>query len=136
MDIETKQPSVSSPDNGMITKLLLAENIISPQQLAYAVRVRSKLATPKTMIDSLLDLGYLTREILQETLRNNRVKIRLGDFLVELGYLREADLKQALGIQGETINKQRLGEILISRGFIEERKLLEALSYQLVPCNI
>jgi type IV pilus assembly protein PilB len=131
MDIETRPPHASSPENGMITKLLLAENIISPQQLAYAVRVRSKLATPKTMIDSLLDLGYLTREVLQETLRNNRVNIRLGDFLVELGYLREADLKQALGIQGESTNKQRLGEILISRGFIEERKLLEALSYQL-----
>ncbi|MDD2309053.1 MAG: ATPase, T2SS/T4P/T4SS family [Desulfuromonadaceae bacterium] len=115
----------------MITKLLLAENIISPQQLAYAVRVRSKLATPKTMIDSLLDLGYLTRETLQETLRNNRVNIRLGDFLVELGYLREADLKQALGMQSESTNKQRLGEILINRGFIEERRFLEALSYQL-----
>ncbi|MBV5338523.1 MAG: Flp pilus assembly complex ATPase component TadA [Deltaproteobacteria bacterium] len=131
MDIETRQPLVPSPENGMITKLLLAENIISPQELAYAVRVRSKLTTPKTMIDSLLDLGYLTREVLQETLRNNRVNIRLGDFLVELGYLREADLKQALGIQGEPTNKQRLGEILISRGFIEEKKLLEALSYQL-----
>jgi type IV pilus assembly protein PilB len=128
---DNKNTHVSTPENGMITKLLLSENIISSQQLAYAVRVRSKLTTHKTMIDSLLDLGYLTRDVLQETLRNNRVNIRLGDFLVELGYLREADLKQALGMQSESKNKQRLGEILIDRGFIEEKKFLEALSYQL-----
>jgi type IV pilus assembly protein PilB len=118
-------------EQGKITTLLLNENIITDAQLAYAVRVRSKLATPKTMIDSLLDLGYLTREVLQETLRENQVNIRLGDFLVELGYIREADLKQALGLQSELKNRQRLGEILIERGFIEERKFLEALSYQL-----
>ena len=115
----------------MITKLLLKENIISEQQLAYAVRVRSKLATSKTMIDTLLDLGYLTHDLLQSLLRNNRVSIRLGDFLVELGYLRESDLIQALGIQSESKGRKRLGEILVDRSFIEERKLLEALSYQL-----
>jgi type IV pilus assembly protein PilB len=131
MSTDSNLTPETSPENGMITQLLLKENVISVQQLAYAIRVRSKLTTPKTMIDSLYDLGYLTREVLQETLRNNRVNIRLGDFLVELGYLREADLKQALGIQSESKIKQRLGEILVDRGFIEERKFLEALSYQL-----
>ncbi|MDD2541501.1 MAG: ATPase, T2SS/T4P/T4SS family, partial [Desulfuromonadaceae bacterium] len=131
MDTPSKDVPVSSPINGVITDLLIAENVISIQHLAYAIRVRSKLTTPKTMVDTLLDLGYLTRDILQETLRNNRLKIRLGDFLVELGYLRESDLQQALGIQRESTNKPRLGEILVDRGFIEGRKLLEALSYQL-----
>jgi len=131
MDTNFKETPVSSPNNGIITNLLRKENIITDQQLAYAVRVSSKLTTPKTMIDTLLDLGYLTRDILQETLRINRVNIRLGDFLVELGYLRESDLKQALGMQSESKSSQRLGEILVERGFIEERKLLEALSYQL-----
>ncbi len=131
MDLQSKETPVPSTENGMITNLLLKESIISEQQLVYAVRIRNKLSTPKTMIDTLLDLGYLTGETLQKTLRNNRVNIRLGDFLVELGYLRESDLKQALGIQVESKSKQRLGEILIDRGFIEERKLLEALSYQL-----
>lgn len=120
-----------SPESGVITKLLLEETIITEKQLQYAIRIISKLTTPKTMIDTLLDLGYLTRELLQGTLRKNRVNIRLGDFLVELGYLRESDLKQALGLQLEEKNGHRIGEILVERGFIEERKLLEALSYQL-----
>lgn len=131
MDTHSKTASAAIPENGMITKLLLKENIISDQQLAYAVRVRSKLTTPKTMIDTLLDLGYLSHDLLQSVLRNNRVSIRLGDFLVELGYLRDSDLKQALGIQSESKGRKRLGEILVDRSFIEERKLLEALSYQL-----
>lgn len=126
-----KDTPAVNPAYGVIAGLLLKEDIVSDKQLAYAVRVRSKLASSKTMIDSLLELGYVTREVLQETLRKNRVNIRLGDFLVELGYLREADLKQALGMQAESGGKQRLGEILVDRGFIEERKLLEALSYQL-----
>ena len=131
MDTYSKETPAAIPECGMITKLLLKENIISEQQLAYAVRVRSKLATSKTMIDTLLDLGYLTHDLLQSLLRNNRVSIRLGDFLVELGYLRESDLIQALGIQSESKGRKRLGEILVDRSFIEERKLLEALSYQL-----
>ncbi|MBW4054732.1 MAG: Flp pilus assembly complex ATPase component TadA [Proteobacteria bacterium] len=131
MDTPSKDVPVSSSKNGVITDLLITENIILNQHLAYAIRVRGKLTTQKTMVDTLLDLGYLTRDVLQETLRSNRLKIRLGDFLVELGYLRESDLQQALGIQRESTNKPRLGEILVDRGFIEGRKLLEALSYQL-----
>ncbi|MDD2899087.1 MAG: ATPase, T2SS/T4P/T4SS family [Desulfuromonadaceae bacterium] len=131
MDTIVKEGAGSPPEHSQISSLLLKEQIISDQQLAYAVRIRSKLITPKTMIDTLIDLGYLGRDTLQETLRKNRVNIRLGDFLVELGYLRDADLKQALGIQNSSKSGQRLGEILVNRGFIEERKLLEALSYQL-----
>jgi type IV pilus assembly protein PilB len=129
----TQQPvqTSSPPQNGIIATLLLQEKIISEKQLLYAIRIRSKLTTPKTMSETLMDLGYVTHEQLQTTLRKNQVNVRLGDFLVELGYLREADLLQALGMQKESQGKQRLGEILVERGFIEERKLLEAISYQL-----
>jgi type IV pilus assembly protein PilB len=130
MDTQPSTTKDISSGIGTIVGLLLKEHIITEQQYAYAIRVRSKLVTPRTMIDSLLDLGYLTRDVLQDTLRNNHVNIRMGDFLVELGYLRDSDLKQALGIQSEVNNKKRLGEILVQRGFIEERRLLEALSYQ------
>lgn len=131
MDTPEKSVPVLSPENGTIVNLLLTELVVSPEQLAYAVRVRGKMVTPKTMIATLIELGYLTLDVLRNILRNHRINIRLGDFLVELGYLRDSDLKQALGLQSEAKVKQRLGEILVARGFIEERKLLEALSYQL-----
>jgi type IV pilus assembly protein PilB len=124
-----KEKQLPNQEYGVIAALMLKQGIITEEQFAYAVRIRTKLTTSKTMIDTLLDLGYLSRNILQETLRNNRVSIRLGDFLVELGYLSNADLTQALGIQSAS-KGLRLGEILINRGFIDEPLLLEALSYQ------
>jgi type IV pilus assembly protein PilB len=127
----TSSVSAITPKQGLIAELLLHESLITEQQLSYAQRVRSKLTTQKTLKDTLLDLGYITTEQIQETLRKNQVNIRLGDLLVELGYLRETDLQQALGIQKESKDEKRLGDVLVNSGFIEERKLLETLSYQL-----
>lgn len=129
----TVDPIVAAPPQkaGNIAALLLKEGLISEKSISYALRIRSKMVTPKTMVDTILELGYVTRDQIQETLRKNQVNIRLGDFLTELGYLKETDLQQALGIQKESLGKKRLGEILVEKGFIEERKLLETISYQL-----
>lgn len=127
----TPPPPPANESTGLISELLLKDGVIDEQQLSYAIRVRSKLTTPRTMMDTLLDLGYVTQEQLQNTLRSNQMNIRLGDLLLELGYLREADIKQALGIQKSLQGKKRLGEILVERCFIEERRLLETLAYQL-----
>lgn len=125
-------PASSPPEqSGVIAGLLVKDGLITGQQLAYALRVRSKLTSQKTVKDTLIDLGYVSTDDIQQTLNKNQVNIRLGDMLVELGYLRESDLKQALGLQKESQGKKRLGEVLVEAGFIEERTLLEALSYQL-----
>jgi type IV pilus assembly protein PilB len=105
--------------------------VLTEQQLTYAMRVRSKLISSKTIKDTLLDLGYVSHEQIREVLHKNKVNVRLGDLLVELGYLRESDLQQALGMHKDSGEKKRLGEILVEGGFIEERRLLETLSYQL-----
>lgn len=118
-------------DAGIIPTLLKKEGILTDEQLAYAIRVHTKLTTPQTMLDSLLELGLVTQEQLQATLRKHQLNIRLGDLLVELGYLRASDLQQALAIQKDSQGQKRLGEVLVDGGFIEERKLLETLSYQL-----
>ncbi len=116
---------------GVIPTLLLKDQVLSHDQLAYAVRVHSKLTTPQTMLDTLLELGLISQDQLQSTLRKYQLNVRLGDLLVELGYLRDSDLSQALAIQKESDGQRRLGEVLVDNGFIEERKLLESLSYQL-----
>jgi type IV pilus assembly protein PilB len=116
---------------GVLAALLLNQGIISEKQLNYTLRVRKKIATPQTMLDTLIELGYVDREQVKESLRSSQINIRLGDLLVELGYLTDSDLRQALGLQKESDGKKRLGEILVEGGFIEERRLLETLSYQL-----
>ncbi len=116
---------------GVLPALLRQEGILTEDQLAYAVRVHRKLTTPQTMLDTLLELDLISQEQLQTTLRKHQLDIRLGDLLVELGYLRSSDLEQALALQKESQGQKRLGEILVDNCFIEERKLLETLSYQL-----
>ncbi len=116
---------------GEIVTLLVQEGIISPEQLRYAQRVHDKVQSSKTLIDVLQELEYLTREGLTNTLRKKSVNIRIGDFLVELGYLRKSDLVAALALQKESTERKMLGDIFIENGFIEERRLTEVLSFQL-----
>lgn len=58
----------------------------------------------------------------------NRRK-RLGDMLIELNYITNDDLQEALKLQKGTDKK--VGEILIEKGFISEDDLLQALEIQL-----
>ncbi|UFS72046.1 type II/IV secretion system protein [Geomonas sp. RF6] len=126
-----EKKGAANPSGTMIANLLVQEGVISEEQLQYAHRVRSKLHTGKTLIDVLHDLGSVTRDQVAATLRKNSLSLRIGDFLVELGYLREADLAAALSLQNQGKERKMLGDIIIEKGFIDERKFIEVLSYQL-----
>ena len=56
-------------------------------------------------------------------------KKKLGDMLIELNYITDNDLQEALKIQKNTGGK--IGEILVDKGFITEDDLLQALEIQL-----
>ena len=125
------EKDTGTPGRGEIAALLVKEGVITPEQLSYAQRVRSKLLSGKTLLDVLQELGSVTREQVAATLRKNSLAIRIGDFLIELGHIRESDLAAALNLQKEGTERKMLGDIFIENGFIEERKFIEVLSYQL-----
>ena len=58
-----------------------------------------------------------------------RLEDRLGSVLVKSGRISEAHLKEALKIQGSTLN--RLGSILVQSHFIDAKALSEALQVQI-----
>jgi len=58
-----------------------------------------------------------------------RLKMRLGDLLVQDGMITESQLQQALADQKQ--NGRKLGVTLIDLGFIDEHDLLEFLARQL-----
>jgi len=66
-------------------------------------------------------------------------QLRLGEVLLESGYLTEEQLNRALSIQSSSKEKKRLGEVLIETGIICEDRLNTALSARLgikyVPIN-
>jgi type IV pilus assembly protein PilB len=57
--------------------------------------------------------------------------LRLGEVLVESGYITEAQVDQALAMIKESGTKKRLGEMLIESGMITEDNMLNALSKRL-----
>lgn len=57
------------------------------------------------------------------------IRKKLGDMLIELNYITDKHLQEALKIQKDTGSK--VGEILVEKGFITEDDLLQALEIQL-----
>ena len=119
-------------DSGLeIARFLVEDGIITEEQLAYAVRVRSKLSAERPLLGILNEIGYVSLEQQRATLRKHRVAVRIGALLVELGHLREQDLRAALALQRESGSGKKLGDILLENHFIEENRLIEVLADQL-----
>ncbi|HRD49802.1 MAG: Flp pilus assembly complex ATPase component TadA [Candidatus Competibacter sp.] len=114
-----------------IAKFLLEDGILTEEQLAYAARIRAKLSTEKPLLSILHEIGYVNLEQQRTTLRNHRISVRIGALLVELGHLREQDLRAALALQKESDGGKKLGDVLLENHFIEENKLIEVLADQL-----
>ncbi|WP_026603350.1 GspE/PulE family protein [Methylomonas sp. 11b] len=108
--------------------LLVGQGLIDAEKLKYALRVQSKLESPKPILLVLCDLGYVTHNQLVELFRNHPVKVKLGLFLVEFGYITNTDLELALAEQQQKAGRKRLGEILVERNLISEMKMLEVLA--------
>lgn len=114
-----------------IAGLLIEVGVLTEEQLAYARRVRSKLATARSLPRVLEDLGMVSPQQLREVLTQKRLSLRIGELLVELGAITGEQLEKALSIQSASKEKKRLGDILIESHLISERELTETLSCQL-----
>ncbi|CAN2039002.1 Secretion system protein E [Candidatus Magnetomoraceae bacterium gMMP-15] len=128
-DLDIKSKKLSKI--GEVVSLLIKEGHLTHKQVKYAARVRSKLSTSRPLLDIIKELKYITEEQISKVLYANRVSMRIGSLLVELGYISEADLEAAFNIQAQEIPKKRLGEVLVKHNFMSEHKMLEVLSMQL-----
>jgi type IV pilus assembly protein PilB len=113
-----------------IAGLLIDAGHLTREQLEYALRVREKLGGRRPLASVLKELELITDEQLRSTLRANRLSVRIGTLLLELGILSESDLQAAIGLQQESPGR-KLGEILVENHFLTEDELLNVLSVQL-----
>jgi type IV pilus assembly protein PilB len=118
-------------DYGKIVGLLLEVGLLSEKQVQYALRVRSKIKSHKSLLEIIRELDYLSEDQIRETLRQNSPSLRIGEFLVEMGMIGQPDLELALKLQAEETPTRKLGEVLVAHNLIEERKLIGVLSIQL-----
>jgi len=57
--------------------------------------------------------------------------VRLGEVLVNAGYINEAQLERALDIQKSSTSRKLLGDLLIELGYVSEDEILKELANQL-----
>ena len=113
-----------------IARLLVEQGLITPAKLVYAKRIKAKLVSDRSLVEIVKELGLLTNQQLNEVLKQQRLNIRIGDLLVELGFIQQGDLDAALAIQVEN-RQQKIGDILVEYGFIDEHRLMEVLASKL-----
>jgi len=117
--------ALSSP----MGQALVAEGVITEEQLRRALRIQSLLEQPKHLSDVLIELGYATRQAINQAITKHGGNLRLGDLLIEQGIITPEVLNSALALQKE--RGIRLGEALIELGAINERTLLRNLAHQM-----
>ena len=128
-----KNPAPPGPDGGLgpVLSMLLKEGQLTEKQISYALRIQSKLETPRILLKILKELEYITDDQVTNTIRKNFTSFRIGDLLVELGHINDLQLKTCLKAQAKESPKKKLGEVLIAYNFIKQQDFLEILSVQL-----
>ena len=114
-----------------IIRLLLQVNKVNRHQVEHAARIQSKLTTFSPLLKILKDLKFVTDQDVRETLRTTSSPIRIGDLLIELGYISPEDLEAACRLQQESNSQEKLGRILVKHNFIDEQVFIEILSIQM-----
>lgn len=119
------------PEHSELMQIFLAEKLISEKQIQHAERIRAKLGDSRPLLNILIELGDITEAQAWEAIRNNKLSMRIGLLLVELGLIRQQDLESAFAIQKTEGDNKKIGEILVKHNFIKEQKMLEVLSLQM-----
>jgi len=118
-----------TPTGARFGELLVDEALITPDQLAEALRVQSTLANYTPLGEVLMMRGWLTRTQLTGLLRRHRKRARLGDLLVRAKRITPEQLQTALARQQQI--RQPLGRTLMALGYVTEITMREALCAQM-----
>jgi type IV pilus assembly protein PilB len=113
-----------------VGEILLAQGYINQQQLEHALEQHA--TTGISLGTVLVKLGFIDEDTLNAVLGKQlelSYRKRIGDLLVEQGYITEQQLANGLA-QQKTMGMP-LGKCLVKLGYIEETKLLDVLAAQL-----
>ena len=121
----------SAGNYGEIVTQLLQSKQVTLAQVQYAERVQQKLTTSVPLLNVLKDLKVVNDEMVREAMKGAASSLRIGELLVELGYLAVQDLEAAFNIKKEKEKDLKIGEVLIKYNFIDENLFNRILSIQL-----
>jgi len=115
-----------------IISYLIEAKLITSKQVQHAQKIKSKIVSSKRILDILKELKYITGDQIKQALISHKHSFKIGDLLIEFGYLTREKLDAALEIKKtDEGKKKKIGEILIEEKFISEDDFLDLLSIQL-----
>src|SRR5215471_16805166 len=100
-------PDPQDPRDAMLTSCfedgfesaLIAEGLITSDQLAKARKIVEQLDGNNTLGDVLVDMHWVSEPRLEEFMRRQRSKLRTGEILISRKLVTEQDVKAALEAQ-------------------------------------
>jgi hypothetical protein len=114
-----------------LVDFFLKAGILTPKQVQHAQRVSSKIETSKPLTIILKELNFITHDQIIDALQNRPISMPLGNLLVELGHIHQADLQLAKDIQTSENSKRDFDKILIDQGLIDEKTLMQTRALKL-----
>jgi len=123
---ETEQPFEPAAPRKTLGEKLREAGLISDEQLEAAIERQQQYGG--RLGDILVELGFITAKQLEPFVTKPAGKMRLGEMLVSGGYITQHQLEKALAFQKKSGGK--LGDILLSLRFIEPELLYRAIATQ------
>jgi type IV pilus assembly protein PilB len=114
-----------------IGEILLAQGLINQEVLDQAMEEHKRTGTSLGTV--LVHMGHITQDTLESVLglqlELSGQRKRIGEILVDQGFMTEAQITMALEEQKRS--GKQLGKVLVEKGFIDENKLLDVISAQI-----
>jgi type IV pilus assembly protein PilB len=108
---------------------LINEGLVTQEQIARARNIQQHLKGGKSLKDVLIDMNWVNEKQLDDFVRRQKAKQRVGEILLGRKLVKETDIQAALETQRKTAPRaKRIGEILVEMGIVEERHVVEALA--------
>jgi type IV pilus assembly protein PilB len=108
---------------------LINEGLVTQEQFVRAKNIQQHLNGTKSLKEVLIDMNWVNEKQLDDFVRRQKAKQRVGEILVARKLVKESDVQAALDVQRKTAPRaKRIGELLVEMGLVEERHVIDALA--------
>lgn len=111
---------VASDADEVLSRILLRHELTTESIINRSKRIAEKMDSSLSLLQTLKKMGAFEEASFLNALRQHAFCLPFGTLLVELGYIKQAELRQILMVQAQEEEPSKLGELLIERQLVSE----------------